>query len=154
VRAIKKARGVSKVRKFLTVLFIPEKTQFTNTLADSWLDSGYTDIVFVSGRYEGFDDRVRQILVESSFAGDVVELSVGPYVLTGGEIPSLLVADALVRRLPGVLGNSESIEEGRSASHRMYTKPAVYSFKKKDYPVPAVLLSGNHAKIDAWREEN
>ncbi len=104
----------------------------------------YSDIVFVCGRYEGVDDRVRKILKAD-------EYSVGPYTLTGGELPALTMTDAIARQLPGVLGKGESLEETRIASPRVYTRPESLIYKGKKYLVPKVLKEGNHKKIDEWR---
>lgn len=107
----------------------------------------YERIVLLSGRYEGVDERVAEHLVDE-------ELSIGPFVLTGGELGSMIVVDAVARLLPGVLGNdesavTESFSDGVTREHSQYTKPEVY----RDWSVPQVLLSGNHAEIAAWRAE-
>ena len=81
------------------------------------------------------------------------KISVGPYILSGGEIPAMVVVDAVARQVPGVLGKTESLEEARVASPEMYTRPETLTYKKKKYPVPPVLLSGNHKKIEEWRAE-
>ena len=83
----------------------------------------------------------------------VKEFAVGSAVYTGGEVPALAIIDAITRRLPGVLGKDESVEERRVASRAVYTRPEVIEFKKKKYRVPKVLLSGNHAEIEKWRRE-
>jgi tRNA (guanine37-N1)-methyltransferase len=104
-------------------------------------------IVLLSGRYEGIDERVAEHLVDE-------ELSIGPFVLTGGELGSMVIVDAVTRLLPGALGNdesavTESFTDGQTLEHPQYTKPEVY----RDWNVPPVLLSGNHAAIAAWRQE-
>jgi tRNA (guanine37-N1)-methyltransferase len=80
------------------------------------------------------------------------EISVGPFVLTGGELPAMIIADCVARQIEGVLGNFDSREEERVSSSEMYTRPEVLVYKGKKYKVPKVLLSGNHAKIDEWRK--
>lgn len=105
----------------------------------------YERIVLLSGRYEGIDERVADHLVDE-------ELSIGPFVLTGGELGSMVIVDAVTRLLPGVLGNdesavTESFSDGMTLEHPQYTKPEVY----RDWGVPGVLLSGNHAEIAVWR---
>jgi tRNA (guanine37-N1)-methyltransferase len=105
--------------------------------------STFDRILLVCGRYEGFDERVRAFCDE--------ELSIGDYVLTGGELAAMVVIDAVARRLPGVLGNAdspldESFEEG-GLEHPQYTRPAVF----RGAAVPEALLSGNHARIRRWR---
>ena len=105
-------------------------------------------IIFVCGRYEGIDERVEENIADESF-------SIGEYVLTGGELPALVMTDAIVRQIPGVLGNNETLhnesyDEPGKMDFPQYTKPEEYN----DWTVPDVLLSGNHAEIDKWREEN
>ncbi len=104
-------------------------------------------LTLLSARYEGFDERVTEHL-----AGET--LSIGPYVLSGGELPAMVVLDAIARRLPGALGSEESAlvetfseELERGVEYPHYTRPAVY----RDWAVPDVLLSGDHARIEAWR---
>ncbi len=104
------------------------------------------DVIIVCGRYEGIDVRAKKILKAE-------EVSVGPYILTGGEVPALAIIDAAARQIKGVLGRFESLEEGRVASHDVYTRPEVIKYKGKAYRVPKVLLSGHHAEIDALRSK-
>ena len=134
-----------KGKKKKVVMLSPSGIQFTNSLAKKWAKS-YSDIVFICGRYEGVDDRVRKILKAQ-------EVSIGPYVVTGGELPALIMADAVTRQIPGVLGKEESLEELRAASPRTYTRPEVLVWKGKQYKVPKVLLSGNHKEIETWRKK-
>jgi len=103
------------------------------------------DVIILCGRYEGIDARVKKILKAE-------EVSVGPYILTGGELPALTIIDTAARQIPGVFGKFESLEEGRVASHEIYTRPEIFEHKGKKYRVPKVLLSGNHAQMDAWKE--
>lgn len=102
-------------------------------------------LILVAGHYEGFDERIRDYVD--------LEISIGDYVLTGGELPAAVVTDAVVRLLPGVLGNDESpIYESFSdelLEHPHYTRPAEFEGKK----VPEILISGNHAEIAKWRAE-
>ena len=100
----------------------------------------YDRLVFLCGRYEGVDERVAEHLADE-------ELSIGEYVLTGGELAALVMADAVSRHIPGVLGKGESLEEVHG-SFPQYTRPEVY----KKWKVPEVLLSGNHKKIEEWRK--
>jgi tRNA (guanine37-N1)-methyltransferase len=104
------------------------------------------DIVFISGKYEGVDARVRKILKAE-------EVSVGPYVLTGGELPAATMIDAIARFVPGVLGKAESLERSRVSSPEVYTRPEVLVWKGKKHRVPEVLLSGNHAEIEKWKKK-
>ena len=117
----------------------------TNAYAKN-LAKKYKDVIIVCGRYEGIDTRVKRILKAE-------EVSVGPYILTGGEIPALAIIDATARQIPGVLGKFESLEEGRVASSDVYTRPEVLTHKGKKYSVPKVLLSGHHKKIDEQRSK-
>jgi len=103
--------------------------------------SEYSRLVFLCGRYEGVDERVAEHLADE-------ELSIGDYILTGGELAALVMADAVSRHVPGVLGKQESLEEVHG-SFPQYTRPEVY----KKWKVPEVLLSGNHKKIEEWRRE-
>lgn len=149
LKAVEKAVGKKKKampagRQVKIIFLAPEGRQFDNAYAKK-LSKTYKDIVIISGRYEGVDARVRKIL-----KAEVV--TVGPFVLTGGELPSMVILDAVSRQIKGVLGNKDSIEEGRIASHDVYTRPEVLIHKGKKYRVPKVLLSGHHKNIDAWRE--
>lgn len=104
------------------------------------------NIAILCGHYEGVDERVIEAIVDE-------EISIGDYVLTGGELPALVLSDSVARMLPGVLANDEAMEKESHYSglleYPQYTKPAVWN----DMPVPDVLLSGHHANIEKWREE-
>jgi len=142
LRAVEKATaGKSDVK---VLLLSARGEQFTNETADK-LQSGDKDIVLIVGRYEGVDARVREIL-------NAEEISIGPYTLTGGELPAMVIVDAITRRIPGVLGNDESVEERRVASSDTYTRPEILEHEGRKYVVPDVLLSGNHADIEKWRK--
>lgn len=80
------------------------------------------------------------------------DISVGPFVLTGGELPAMIVLDCISRQVEGVLGNFSSLEESRVSSHDVYTRPEVFEYKGKKYKVPKVLLSGDHKKIENWKK--
>jgi tRNA (guanine37-N1)-methyltransferase len=144
-KAVSKAKALSKGKKpkVKIVWFSPSGKQFDTEYAKK-AAKDYPHIVFVCGRYEGIDARVKK-------AFKVEEVSVGPFVLTGGELPAMIVMDSVSRQIEGVLGNFSSREEERVASPDAYTRPATVSFKGKNYKVPPVLLGGNHAKIDEWR---
>jgi tRNA (guanine37-N1)-methyltransferase len=103
------------------------------------------DIVLICGHYEGVDARVQKILKAK-------KVSIGKYTLTGGELPAMVVIDAVARQVPGVLGKFESIEEERVSSSEVYTRPEVLKWKGKSHRVPKVLLSGNHARIEEWKK--
>lgn len=147
-KAIEKA--LSKIKrnkkaKIKIIFFSPSGKQFDTDYAKKTAKK-FTDIVFVCGRYEGIDARVKKIF-------KMEDVSVGPFVVTGGELPAMLVLDCVARQVEGVLGNFDSLEETRVASSDVYTRPEVFEYKKKKYRVPKVLLSGNHAKIVEWKKK-
>ena len=136
---------MKKGGKVKVIQLSPSGKMFTNAVAAKFAKS-YSDIVFICGRYEGVDDRVRKILKAD-------EYSVGDYTVTGGELPALIMTDAIARQIPGVLGKGESVEETRIASPRTYTRPETLVYKGKKYKVPKVLTQGDHKKIEAWRQD-
>lgn len=142
VKTIEKAKGRTKAK---IIALSPSGKQFDTETAKKL--SKERNIIIVCGRYEGIDARVKDMI-------DMEEYSIGPYILTGGELPALVMTDAITRHIPGVLGNETSVEEGRIASPDVYTRPEVITYKKKEYPVPKVLLSGNHKEIEEWRKRN
>lgn len=121
----------------------PAGKQFTNEFAKKMVGKS-SDIIIICGRYEGIDARVKK-------AFKVQEVSVGPFVSTGGELPAMLMIDVISRQVEGVLGDFNSLEESRVSSSDVYTRPEVFEYKKKKYRVPKVLLSGNQAKINDWK---
>ena len=141
IKAIQKAKGKSK--KVKIIFLTPGGKQFTNEYAKKTA-TVYKDIIIVSGRYEGIDARVKK-----AFRMD--EVSIGPFVLTGGELPAMLMVDVMARQVKGVLGNFDSLEESRVASHDVYTRPEVFEYKGKKYRAPKILLSGHAAKIEEWK---
>jgi len=143
LKAAEKALGRKDRRGVKVLIMSPRGRKFDNVYAKE-LASQYKDVVIISGRYEGIDSRVKRIL-------DAEEVSVGDYVLTGGELPALTIIDAVARQIPGVLGTFESLEDERVSNGEMYTRPEVFKYKKQSYPVPEVLLGGNHAEIEKWR---
>jgi len=136
----KQVRGSKKIK---IIILSPRGKQFTNAMA-AMLAKKNDTLVLIAGRYEGIDARVKKILRAE-------EISVGPYVLTGGELPALTVLDAIARHIPGVLGKHESLEENRLAAGEVYTRPEVLVYKKKSHKVPKVLLTGHHRKIEEWK---
>lgn len=139
-------RRIGKKKKPVIIWFSPSAKQFTNKDADAL--AKYTDVILVCGRYEGIDERAKKVL---KTLASVKEFAVGEAVYTGGEVPALAIVDAVTRRLPGVLGKDASVEERRIASHAVYTRPETILYKGRKYRVPAVLQTGHHANIDAWR---
>ncbi len=139
----KKLKNAKDKKKVKIVFFSPSGAQFTNAMAGEMAEK-YTDIVFICGRYEGIDARIKKIF-------PMADISVGPFVLTGGELPAMILVDTIARQIEGVLGNFDSREEMRASSPDVYTRPEVVVYKKKSYRVPKILLSGDHKKIDEWR---
>lgn len=131
----------------------PRAEHFTTAMAsrmaeESRLETGaIKDIVIFCGRYEGIDSRI-----EEMFPGRAI--SIGDYVLTGGEIPAMVIIDSTSRQLPGVLGDQDSLEEGRLAAGKYYTRPETITHKGKKYSIPEVLRQGNHKEIEQWRADN
>jgi tRNA (guanine37-N1)-methyltransferase len=144
VRAVKKAIGR---KKNVTVWwFSPSGKEFNSEIARDTAGSSH-HVVLICGHYEGIDARAREIL-------GAEEISIGNYILTGGELPALVVMDTIARFVPGVLGNIDSLEDDRAASNDVYTRPEALIYKNKKYQVPEVLLTGHHQNIDKWRAEN
>ncbi len=145
IKAIEKARGKNKSKKIKIIWLSPGGKQFTTEYAKEAAKK-YTDIILICGRYEGIDARVKKVF-------KVEEISVGPFVLTGGELPAMIMIDCISRQISGILGDIGSLEETRIASHDVFTRPEVVEYKGKKYRVPKVLLQGNHKKIDEWRNK-
>jgi tRNA (guanine37-N1)-methyltransferase len=138
------ARRDSAESKIQIINFIPTAPKFTTSIAKN-ISKKYTDIILICGRYEGIDARVDKILKTKKY-------SVGDYVLTGGEIPAMILIACISRQIDGVLGNFDSREEERVSSSEIYTRPEVLIHNGKKYKVPPVLLSGNHKDIEEWKE--
>jgi len=142
-RAILKAKGKSK--RVRVILLTPQGKPFTQKEAARL--SKNDNLVLVCGRYEGFDERVRDFVDE--------EISIGDYVLMGGELPALILSEAVMRLRPGILGKDESADKESFAEglleYPQYTKPEIWKVGKKIFRVPKVLLSGNHRNIAEWR---
>jgi tRNA (guanine37-N1)-methyltransferase len=128
----------------LVILLTPQGETFNQRMAEQF--SRYERLVLVCGHYEGVDERVREYLVEK-------EVSIGDYILTGGELSALVLVDAVSRLIPGVLGNSESAACDSFSmgllEYPHYTRPGSY----RGWGVPELLLSGNHAEIELWRRK-
>ncbi len=141
----------SKFPKTRIILFSPRGKKFDQKTAKRL--SKYDQLILISGRYEGVDERVAKHIAQE-------EISIGDYVLSGGELPSLVLIEAVSRHIPGVLGKKESLEDIKG-SYPVYTRPAEFIIKDKSrrskklaLKVPKVLLSGNHKKIDEWRKKH
>ena len=140
-KALKAVKGSTD--NSLVLLMTPQGETFNQKIAAEL--SGKEQIIIICGRYEGVDERIREHLVDR-------EISIGDYILTGGELPALVLIDAVSRLIPGVLGNEEStVSESFSSGlleYPQYTRPAEY----KGWKVPDVLVSGNHAEIELWQK--
>jgi tRNA (guanine37-N1)-methyltransferase len=141
--AIEFAKNKDKQAKVL--LMTPSGKPWKQQLAEQY--SQESGLILICGRYEGYDERIVDLVDQ--------KISVGDYVLTGGEIPAMAIVDSVVRLIPGVLGGEtsaakESFSDGRTLEHPHYTRPEEFRGKQ----VPKVLLSGNHAEIEKWRQEN
>src|SRR3989338_3056149 len=147
VEPIEKAVKAIKVKKGKKLVIMTAASGKPFTQADAVRLAKYTQLIFICGRYEGIDARVEEEVADEVF-------SIGPYVLTGGELPALVMIDAIARQVPGVLGKKESLaqeshtEEG-VLEYPQYTKPEVY----KKWQGPEVLLSGHPQLIEGWRKE-
>jgi tRNA (guanine37-N1)-methyltransferase len=148
---IKAIKAVTKRRekRAKIVLLSAKGEKWTQAMAKKY--SKLKEVVFVCGRYEGVDERIMDFIDE--------EISIGDYVLTGGELGALVMIDSIARLLPGVLGNEESSQdESHSApgvlEYPQYTRPEDLTVNKKHYKVPEVLLNGNHQLISEWREKH
>lgn len=144
LKAVTKALGRKERKQVKVIFFEPEGKQLDTVYAEK-MSKQYKHIVMICGRYEGIDARVKKILRAEG-------VTVGPYTLTGGELPAMIMLDTVTRRLEGVLGNEESVEERRVCASEVYTRPEVLVWKGKKYKVPKVLLSGNHKDIEAWKQ--
>lgn len=127
-------------------LMTPRGQRWKQSIAQEWADDSH-GVIFICGRYEGYDERITTLVDD--------QVSVGDYVLTGGELPAMTIIDSIVRLIPGVLGGEmsaeiESFSDGETLEFPQYTRPEEFNGMK----VPEVLLSGNHAAIAKWREEN
>lgn len=142
--AVEKAKENDPTAKVL--LMTPKGDRWKQSLAKEYAEAGH-GYIFICGRYEGYDERVLSLVDQ--------ELSVGDYVLTGGELPAMTIIDSIVRLMPGVLGGEmsaeiESFSDGETLEFPQYTRPEEFRGMK----VPEVLLSGNHAAIAKWRQDN
>ena len=159
----KTLKKIKRAKKSRVILFDPAGKVFDQSKAQEF--SKLDQLIMIAGRYEGVDARVEKFIDE--------KISIGPYVLSGGELPAAIVVEAASRLLPGVLGNQESLSEETFNKQSLkiknckfkidheyphYTRPEVFEYmekgKKKKLAVPKVLLSGNHKEIREWREEH
>ena len=145
VKAVEKAlKKIKKGGKVKIINFAPTGKKFTTEYAKNSVKK-YSDIVLICGRYEGIDARIDKILKTE-------KISIGDYVLTGGELPAMVLIDSISRQIKGVLGKHDSLEEERVSSSEFYTRPEVLEYKGKKYRVPKVLMEGDHKKIEEWKK--
>jgi tRNA (guanine37-N1)-methyltransferase len=149
IEAVKALQAKETGESGPVVYLTPQGDTWSQPTAEQWV-STHKNLILLCGRYEGIDYRVRQTLVDH-------EVSIGNYVLTGGELGSMVLIDSLTRLIPGVLGNEDSPEEDsfserldRKKEYPHYTKPAVF----RDMKVPEVLRSGHHGDIEQWRRDH
>ncbi len=146
----KAIKAIRKKKKVTIVVFNPKGKKFDQAMAKKW--AKLDQLIMICGRYEGIDQRVIDELADE-------EISVGDYVLFGGEVPAMAVMEAVSRLIPGVVAKEESTQNesfsnGSNLEHPHYTRPEVVVLGKKKLRVPKVLLSGDHKKIAEWREKN
>jgi len=144
VEAVKSEINIEDIDEIPVVLLTPQGHLFSQQTAMKLC--GHSHVILICGHYEGVDERVRQHLVTD-------EVSIGDYVLSGGELPSMVLLDAVVRLIPGVLGSTDSVADDSHSTglleYPQYTRPSEY----RGWAVPEVLLSGNHAQIADWHRE-
>lgn len=141
---LKAIQSIEKEKNSRVILFSTRGKKFDQKIVKRL--SKYNNLILICGRYEGIDERVAKYIADE-------EMSIGNYVLTGGEIPAMVVVDAVSRFVPGVLGKTESLEEIKG-SYPVYTRPEQVILNKKKRVVPKVLLSGDHKKIREYRLKN
>ena len=154
-RAVQSLKGKNKKLKTKVILFTPRGKKFTQQKAEELVKN--KRLIFLCGRYEGIDERVAEHIADE-------ELSIGDYVLMGGEIPAMAVIETIARLIPGVVGKPSFLKERRLGAKKgqkqgfleypQYTRPEVFSPKKGTaWKVPKVLLSGDHKKIEEWKQK-
>ncbi len=153
IEAVSQIKKLTKKQRKKIIIFSAKGKPFNQKMATTW-SKKFDQLILISGRYEGIDERVKKILKAE-------EVSVGPYVLTDGDLASLVVVSAITRLIPGVI-KSESLKEESHGSfaegenstnleYPQYTRPEIIKYQGRNYRVPSILLSGNHKKIKTWR---
>lgn len=141
--------SLKKKKKTKIVMLSAKGKKWNQQLAKKY--AKLDEVIMICGRYEGVDERVLEFCDE--------EISIGDYVLTGGEIGAMTIVDSITRLLPGVLGNVDSLDceshnKPDTLEHPQYTRPEIFEAKGKIYKAPKILLSGDHKKIDEWKKKN
>lgn len=154
IRLVKKLKGKSEKlnkKKTKIILLAPDGKEWNQNLATKY--SKLNELILICGRYQGVDARVEKFIDE--------KISVGPYVMSGGEIPAMTIIESVARLIPGYLGNVESLNDEtfsdkdlKNKTCPQYTRPEILKIDKKEYKVPDVLLSGNHQKIREWKKKS
>lgn len=160
LKAVDSIKSKLKDKKLKIVVLSAKGKYFNQPMAYRW-SGKYDHLILITGRYEGIDERIKKIL-------KVEEISIGPYVLTDGELPAMVIVSAVARLWPGVIkwgsleeeshwleliSEEKKLERGRLLEYPHYTRPEVIVWKGKKYKVPKVLLSGHHGKIKEWRKK-
>ena len=148
-KAVKDIKSKFKAKKSKTILLSAKGKKLDQKMIRQF--SKLDQLILISGRYEGVDERVAKYIVDQ-------EVSIGDYVLTGGELPTMVLLDSVTRLIPGVI-NKESLKEesfskGKNIEYPHYTRPESIRINKKERKVPKTLLSGNHQKIKEWKEKH
>lgn len=145
-RAVKKIKEKNKKTK--VILFTPRGKKFNQKRATDF--SKYEQIIMICGRYEGVDERVAKKIADE-------EISIGDYVLMGGEVPAMIVLETVSRLVPSVIGKDTFLEERKKedgfVEYPQYTRPEIFLAEKENWKVPKILLSGNHKKIEEWKNK-
>jgi tRNA (guanine37-N1)-methyltransferase len=148
IAALKEIKVLKTKNKSKIILLSPAGRQFDQKMAEKF--SKYKQLIFICGRYEGIDARVEKFVDE--------KVSIGPYVLNGGEVAAMVIMEAVARLQPGFVGNTESLKEesfnDNKKEYPQYTRPEVLAVNNKKMKVPPVLLSGDHQKIKEWRSKS
>ena len=148
LQVVKEKYNTAPEKRKIILMSASGKT-WTQAMAKEY--SQLDEVIFICGRFEGVDARLAHFIDD--------EISIGDYVLTGGELPAMIIMDSITRLIPGALGNNESsIDESHSEEgvleYPQYTKPAIFEVDGQKYQVPEVLTNGNHAEIAKWRKKN
>jgi tRNA (guanine37-N1)-methyltransferase len=149
-RAVRTIKTKSRASKKRVILFSTRGKKLTNTHAKRL--ASYSQLIMICGRYEGVDERVARHVADE-------EISIGDFILAGGELPAMITTEAVARHIPGVLGKKESLEEIKG-SYPVYSRPEVFEprvkkeERKKSWRVPKELTSGNHKAIESWRKKH
>ncbi|MEW5908006.1 MAG: tRNA (guanosine(37)-N1)-methyltransferase TrmD [Patescibacteria group bacterium] len=154
IKSVQLAKSKIKSQKSKIIILSAAGKQFNQKIARHWAQK-YKDIILISGHYEGIDARLKSVLRSMGYV--LQEISIGPYILTGGELPAAIIIDAVSRHIPGVLGKKQSLEDERGMGIPVYTRPEVFEYPPsggKKYRVPKILLSGHHKRVEEWRKKH